>query len=75
MLVFFTQLNRAVEARETKRPQSSDVSESDQLNQLASDIILLFYQFKYTKNVAHFNKIKFIFDKTRYSTVKDVDLK
>jgi replicative DNA helicase len=73
--VFFTQLNRSVEARETKRPQSSDVSESDQLSQLASDIILLFYKFKYTKQQADFNKIKFIFDKTRYATVKDVDLK
>jgi len=67
--VYFAQLGRGVEARETKRPQSSDLAESDQLSQLASEILLLMYEYKYTNNPKHQNILFLIFDKTRYSGI------
>lgn len=65
--IFFSQLNRAVEARETKRPEAGDLSESDQLTQLAGDIILLMRPFKYNNKQADYNKLLVIFDKAKYA--------
>ncbi len=73
--VFYSQLNRSVEARETKRPQTSDLAESDMISQLAGDIILLHYAYKYTQNPIDKFKLKLIFDKTRYASVADRTLK
>lgn len=67
--IFFSQLNRGQELRETHRPQMSDLAESDQLTQLASEILLLFYRFKYSFEEADAQKLYLIFDKARYSTV------
>jgi len=69
--VFYAQLNRQVEARETKRPEAGDLAESDLLTWIGADIILLLYKYKYTKDKNMANRLMWIFDKTRYAEVKD----
>lgn len=69
--VFYSQLNRTVEARDTKRPEQGDIAESDILTQLASEIILLSYRYKYTRDPSQINTLMVHFDKARYSTVGD----
>ena len=69
--VVLSQLNRGPETREGNRPISADLAESDQLSQLASEILLLFYQYKYSFDPAHINKLRIIFDKARYSGVNE----
>jgi len=72
--VFYSQISREVERRESHRPQMSDLAESDQLTQLASEIILLFYKFKYSGDPADKNKMFVILDKARYSSIGEVKL-
>jgi len=69
--IFLSQLNRGAESRESHRPQMSDLAESDQLTQLASDIILLFFKYKYSFDEADKNKLYLIFDKARYAAIGD----
>ena len=69
--VFYAQLNRNVEARETKRPEAGDLAESDLLTWIGADIILLLYKYKYTREKSLANRLMWIFDKTRYAEVKD----
>lgn len=72
--ILYSQLNRGPEARETHRPQQSDLSESDVLTQLASEILLLFYPFKYTTDPSDKRKLRVIVDKARYAGLEDVHL-
>jgi len=72
--IFFSQLSRQAEMREGNRPQSSDISESDILTQLASDIILLYYKFKYSFDERDRHSLYVIFDKARYSQIGDIKL-
>lgn len=73
--LFFSQLNRGSEARDTRLPQASDISESDMVTQLASEVILLYYKYKYSFDPADKDTIRFIYDKSRYSSVGSVQLK
>lgn len=67
--VFFAQLNRSVDNRDSKIPEQSDLAESDLITQLASDIVLLSYKYKYTKEPQLKNVLMFYFDKARYASV------
>lgn len=69
--IFLSQLSRDVERRETHRPEAGDVAESDQLTQLAGDIILLYYPFVYSKGKDEYNRLLFIFGKTRHAKFDD----
>jgi len=52
----------------------SDLAESDMLTQLASEIYLLFYPYKYSNDQKDYNKLLMILDKARYSTIGDIRL-
>lgn len=69
--VFFSQLNRAAEGREGNRPTSGDLAESDYLTQLASEILLLFYKYKYSQSANDANRLSLIFDKARFASVTE----
>lgn len=71
---FFSQLNRGQEFREDKIPTSADLAESDYLTQLAAEIWLLYYKFKYSMLASDKNSITFIFDKTRYSGISSMPM-
>jgi replicative DNA helicase len=66
-LCFLTlsQLNRGIEGREDPRPRLSDLAESGALEQLAADVLFVFYPFKndYTSPK---NQVEVIASKTRY---------
>lgn len=72
--VIFSQLGRGPDAREGHRPMQGDLAESDLLTQYASEILLLFYKYKYTNDESHKNNLYIIFDKTRYTGIGDVKL-
>lgn len=69
--IYVSQLNRDVEKREGYRPVAGDLSESDQLTQLAGDILLLQYYFKYSGNREDAKKLLLIYDKARYAGIDD----
>jgi replicative DNA helicase len=71
--VFYSQLNRE-SAKEGALPTMNGLAESDLLTQIASEIILLYYKFKVTLQDEDRFKLKFIPDKTRYSTGEDINL-
>jgi len=67
--VFYSQLNRAVESRDTKIPETGDLAESDLIGHIASDVVLLSYRYKYTKEPQLKNLLMWYFDKARYASV------
>ena len=67
--VFYSQLNRLVDIRDGFVPQTSDLSESDLIGHIASDVILLSYRYKYTKEPQLKNLLMWYFDKARYASV------
>lgn len=69
--IFYSQLNRASELRENHAPQVSDLAESDQLGHIAAEIVLLYYQFKYTYDEKDRNMIRFLYDKSRYTGIAE----
>jgi len=52
----------------------SDLAESDMLTQLASEIFLLFYPYKYSNDQKDINRLLMILDKARYSSAGDIKL-
>ncbi len=72
--VFYSQLNRGPDQRDNHKPLSADLAESDGLSQLASEILLLYYRFKYNQDPVDKNKLFVIIDKARYASVSDVRL-
>lgn len=69
--IFYSQLNRGPEIRENHRPLMSDLAESDQITQYSSDIVLLYYKYKYSLDEADRDKLWMIFDKVRYGEIGD----
>lgn len=69
--IFFSQLNRGAEGRDGNRPSAGDLAESDYLTQLASEVILLFYRYKYNLVEAEANRLSLIFDKARFATINE----
>lgn len=61
-----SQLNRSIESREDPVPRLSDLAESGALEQLAADILFIFYPYKMTYNPADRNRVEIIAAKTRY---------
>jgi replicative DNA helicase len=72
--IFYSQLNRGPDQRDNHKPMAADLAESDGLSQLASEIILLYYRFKYNNDPIDKNKLFLIIDKARYAAVTDVKL-
>lgn len=72
--IFYSQLSREVERRDTHLPQKSDLAESDQLTQYAGDIWLLFYRYQYTFDPKEQHDLFFILDKTRFATTGNIKL-
>lgn len=72
--IMFSQLNRNPETRIDHKPTMSDIAESDQITQLASEVMLLFYQYKYTYDESDKNTLTVIFDKARYSSIGQTQL-
>lgn len=60
-----SQLNRALENREDPRPRLSDLAESGALEQLAGDVLFLYYAHKVDQNASP-NRVDLYASKTRY---------
>lgn len=60
-----SQLNRSLENREDPRPRLSDLAESGALEQLAGDVIFLYYKHKVDQNASP-NRVDLYASKTRY---------
>lgn len=69
--IFYSQLNRGPEIRDNHRPMMSDLAESDQITQYSSDVILLYYKYKYTLDDVDKDRLWMIFDKVRYGEIGD----
>jgi replicative DNA helicase len=68
--IIFSQLKRPNALLE-KLPCQDDLAESDLLTQLAATIILLYYRFKSSQDPKDKNKLLFLFDKTRFSSISE----
>ena len=68
-----SQLNRALENREDPRPRLSDLAESGGLEQLAGDVLFLYYAHKVDQNASP-NRVTLYALKTRYGEPCRVNL-
>lgn len=73
LFLTLSQLNRGVEGRDDKRPRLSDLAESGHLEQLASDVMFVYYPYKVDYDDDP-HKIEFIAAKTRYGETTLLDL-
>lgn len=73
MFLTLSQLSRGIEGRDDKRPRLSDLSESGALEQLAADVIFVFYPFKVDYDDDP-NRVEVIAAKTRYGETTLLDL-
>lgn len=69
-----SQLNRNIENRMDGRPRPSDLAESGSLEQLAADIIFLYYDYKLSFNEDDAERIELMLYKTRYGRQMTIDL-
>jgi len=73
MFLVLSQLSRGIEGRDDKRPRLSDLSESGALEQLAADVIFVFYPFKVDYDDDQ-SRVEVIAAKTRYGETTLLDL-
>lgn len=69
-----SQLNRSIEGREDPIPRLSDLAESGALEQLAADVLFIYFGYKMTYNPADRRKVSIVAAKTRYGDSCTVEL-
>jgi replicative DNA helicase len=70
--VFYSQLNRGPDTRDNHKPMLADLAESDLVGQLASEVWLLYFRYKYSNDPSDENKLFVVYDKARYAKVTDI---
>jgi len=65
-IVIVSQLNRAIETREDPRPRMSDLAESGALEQLAADILFIYYGNRVDPDNEPPNQVEIFHSKARY---------
>lgn len=73
MFLVLSQLSRGIEGRDDKRPRLSDLSESGALEQLAADVLFVYYPYKVDYDDDP-NRVEVIAAKTRYGETTLLDL-
>ena len=74
--VLLSQLNRGLEARGDGRPRLSDLAESGAIEQVAENVLFVYYDYKVNMNKSREgeNRIELIGSKVRYGTTGSVKL-
>ena len=67
-MFLLSQLNRALEVRGDGRPKLSDIAESGAIEQVAENVLFVYYDFKINGNASKFgaNQLEIIGSKVRY---------
>ena len=73
-VVLASQLNRALETRGNQRPQLSDLAESGSMEQVAENVLFVFYRYKMTGDPADKNDITLVASKVRYGETGETTL-
>lgn len=73
MFLTLSQLSRGIEGRDDKRPRLSDLAESGALEQLAADVLFVFYPFKVDYDDDP-TRVEVIAAKTRFGETTLIDL-
>lgn len=73
VVMTLSQLNRSIESRDDPVPRLSDLAESGAIEQLAADVLFVYYPHK-VKRDAPADQVKIIASKTRYGTTGTFEL-